>query len=382
MAKKLLLVDDSRTVQTMVRMTFAAEDFIIGTVDNAEEAIRKVAELRPDIVVADLSLPGKNGYDVCKALKSTARFSTIPVLLLHGSAARIDPRRAQEVGVDGELQKPFETQALIDLVKTLCSSGREKAPAPVRRVEEEVVVGDDIIIDAADLAMSERPEPEPPPVEKPPVRDLGPALKGPPGPPPRPGPRLSTPTLRNGSPRPEGVRPSGPPPPALPQTGLVSRPGPAPRTTPSGLPEIPSRPQTIGLMPDPSPSLAPPAQGPDPEMEIVIEAEVPEAVEGPGELPSFDGFDLIPPSTAIVESIARPEATTARGFVRPAEPAQAPEAEPSDLSASGAIDPAAYAAIVKLSREIIERVAWEVVPDLADRIIREELDRLVQKPPK
>jgi CheY-like chemotaxis protein len=125
MPKTLLLADDSVTIQKVVGISFANEDIVLLTVDNGDDAIVRTRESRPDIVLADVVMPGKNGYDVCQAIKADASLAHIPVLLLTGTFEAFDEQRAARVGADGHITKPFEAQALVDQVNGLLSR-----PAP------------------------------------------------------------------------------------------------------------------------------------------------------------------------------------------------------------------------------------------------------------
>jgi len=95
MPRTLLLADDSITMQKVVSITFAHEDFTVATADNGEDAIAKARELQPAIVVADVVMPGMNGYEVCEALKGDPRTRHIPVLLLTGTFEDFDHERAR-----------------------------------------------------------------------------------------------------------------------------------------------------------------------------------------------------------------------------------------------------------------------------------------------
>lgn len=126
MGKTLLLADDSVTIQKVVGISFASEDISITTVDNGDDALAKVKELRPDVVLADVVMPGMSGYEVCEAIKADPTLSHIPVLLLTGTFEAFDKERASRVGAAGQVSKPFEAQTLVDQVKELLA----KAPAP------------------------------------------------------------------------------------------------------------------------------------------------------------------------------------------------------------------------------------------------------------
>ena len=141
MPKTILLADDSVTIQKVVAISFASEDVTVLTVDNGDDAIAKTREIRPDIVLADVVMPGKNGYEVCEAIKADPELAQIPVLLLTGTFEAFDESRAREVGSAGHIAKPFEAQSLIDEVRRLIDAAATSAtpppaPTPAESAEE------------------------------------------------------------------------------------------------------------------------------------------------------------------------------------------------------------------------------------------------------
>jgi len=137
MGNTLLLADDSVTMQKVVGITFANEDIDLVTVDNGDAALERARELRPDIVLADVGMPGLNGYELCAALKSDPDLTNVRVILLTGTFDTYDEARAREVGADAHVAKPFEAQALVDQVHTLLQAAPARpagapsaAPAP------------------------------------------------------------------------------------------------------------------------------------------------------------------------------------------------------------------------------------------------------------
>ena len=95
MAKTLLLADDSVTIQKVVNISFASEDVTLVTVDNGDDAMERRQETRPDLILADVVMPGKNGYEVCEAIKANPDLAHIPVLLLTGTFEAFDEERAR-----------------------------------------------------------------------------------------------------------------------------------------------------------------------------------------------------------------------------------------------------------------------------------------------
>lgn len=119
MKKKLLLADDSVTIQKVVQITFSHDDYDLTVVDNGDIAYEKARSQRPDLILADVFMPGKNGYELCAAVKNDPSLAMVPVLLLTGTFEPFDEAKAKSVGADRWIAKPFESQALIACVEEL-----------------------------------------------------------------------------------------------------------------------------------------------------------------------------------------------------------------------------------------------------------------------
>src|SRR5215210_2682942 len=134
MRHKLLLADDSVTIQRVIELTFADEDIDVIAVGDGKLAIDRVRSEKPDIVLADVGMPERDGYEVSAFVKHTPEFAHIPVLLLTGAFEPIDEARARSAGCDGVLVKPFEPQLVIHRVKDLISGSRSVTPSAVPAV--------------------------------------------------------------------------------------------------------------------------------------------------------------------------------------------------------------------------------------------------------
>lgn len=130
MGHKILLADDSITIQKVIELTFSDEDFELHTVGNGQKAIEEIRAIQPDIVLCDIIMPEKNGYEVCEFIKSTDELKHIPVLLLTGAFEPFDQERAKAAGCEGFLAKPFEPQTLISKVKELLAGAQGAAASP------------------------------------------------------------------------------------------------------------------------------------------------------------------------------------------------------------------------------------------------------------
>lgn len=124
MPATLLAVDDSVTMRKVLEMTFAGEDFRVVTADSADAALAMLKSENPSLVLSDITLPGKDGYDLCTAIKRDN--PGIPVLLLSSKLNPYDKGKGQAANADDYIDKPFDTQKLIDKVSALLS-GEKKA---------------------------------------------------------------------------------------------------------------------------------------------------------------------------------------------------------------------------------------------------------------
>lgn len=152
MAYKLLLADDSITIQKVVELVLAEEDFQIKSVSNGEEAMKVIDEFQPDIVLADIEMPKMNGYQLCEKIKRNPGTKNVPVILLAGAFEPIDNELARNVGADDSVIKPFESQELISKINAVLTMGG------VSSVEEEAVAEEGIAIAEEEFEVAEAVE--------------------------------------------------------------------------------------------------------------------------------------------------------------------------------------------------------------------------------
>ncbi len=135
---KILVADDNSNIQKMVGLALKDQGIDVVAVGNGEAAVRKISDVRPDLVLADVFMPVRNGYEVCQYVKTDSSLSHIPVILLVGAFDPLDEQEAQRVGADGVLKKPFvPPDPLISMVKSALQRAgvlhgpvTEKAPEP------------------------------------------------------------------------------------------------------------------------------------------------------------------------------------------------------------------------------------------------------------
>jgi CheY-like chemotaxis protein len=321
--KTLLAVDDSATMRKVLEITFGGEDFRVVTAEGSQRALAQMSE-EPVAVVIDTSLPDDDPYGLAKQIR--ARDGHVAIVLLGSRYTPYDAARGKDAGADDSIDKPFDTQQLIDKVKKAiiareASGGpavHAAAPAPVVQQAPVFQPPAHTPSPAAAAAFSASTSPRPPAA----------------APPARPG--FQPPQRSNTLSFEGGQAAASPPPPAV-VPGAPPQASPISRTAPSGMPVI----------------HAPPAQTP--------------ATRGPATAPTNVPGRVAPPVSHAPQpaAAAAPVAAAVNGHLA---------GKLGDLGLS----PAQVDAVLALSREVVERVVWEVVPQLAETIIKEEIARLTK----
>jgi CheY-like chemotaxis protein len=219
---RILLVDDSPHAQRMGERILTEEGYEVVTVSNADSALIRLADVDPDIVIADTVMPGRTGYDICQYVKMSPRHRHVRVILTAGVLETLDQERSKQVESDAVLMKPFEATVLLGSVKPLADAatadreaqasdapkpaGKPGAKSPVAPFitvvdEEQVRAAVTVALDAAMGTMvdeitsrvvaalaAKKPEPAPPPLPTPSLAPPAASTAPLPVPPPRPEP--------------------------------------------------------------------------------------------------------------------------------------------------------------------------------------------------
>ena len=119
MPRILLLADDSVTIQRVIELTFADEDIRVVAVGDGQQAVDRIKEVPPDIVLADTDMPVRNGYEVAAFIKEDPTLAHIPVVLLTGAFEPVGGERTEHPRYDAVLVKPFEPHLVVQLVRQL-----------------------------------------------------------------------------------------------------------------------------------------------------------------------------------------------------------------------------------------------------------------------
>lgn len=326
MSKIVLCVDDSATMQQVADITFRGTEFTYIGARSYEEGLEKAKSQRPVVVLADSVMPGKNGYDLCLALKSDGATANVPVVILIGNGAPFDAARGTQVGADANLPKPWDTQSMLDKVVEVVA----KAATGVARPGQAAATA----APAPTPALTPTPPLTPAAPTKPVAVPAAAAASAAAQMAPRSATIMGMPTIK----MPAGT---GPATPAMPIAAAK----------PMAVPVI--APAAAATTPGTSPSVRTPARAAEAAIAPVVSiasAQRPPMVAG------------IPTKrSAIVER------ALAKMAARLAEASGLEPGSPELL------------ALLKLSTEVVERIVWEVVPDLAEQIIRENLHDLTAR---
>lgn len=389
MGVTLLLADDSITIQKVVGIIFATGDYQLTTVNNGDEALEKVRQFTPDIALIDTSMPGKNGYEVCQAMRQDPRLKQVPILLMTGAFEPFDEEKARQCGADDFITKPFESQQLISKVTDLLASPRIESSAAESLPTVQEAAADDwtTALPAAEPAFFESAF-TPPDSDTPSPLDIFAAAE----PSPFSEPEPETPPVSQ--PAPETA-----PPPADDIWGAFEL-----ETTPSfgadhepveseeldtvvtgdllsqafapQSAEVDAFPSDWGTVPVDEPPLL------DEAADLSIEPPDTFSFDQPETL---DEESFEPVAEPTFESVVEPAAEPVAAFIPPAlelpEPLTAQElpavAAIPEAGTSFTLSEAQLEQLVsRISRDVIERIAWEVVPDLAEIIIQEEIRKI------
>ena len=336
MSRRILLADDSVTIQKVIELTFMDGDYDVRAVGNGDEAIALLDSVDPEVVIADVHMPGANGYEVARRAKALRRDR--PVLLLVGTFEPFDEGEARACGADRHLKKPFDSQELLQIVDDLLASGPPALLAP------------------APPAFSDDPFP-----------GLSPAAPlaafGAPAPANDPFAGFGLPSAREADPFPGFA----PPPAATPEIAVTAT------------PDIADEP-IFSFAEEPAPGVEPAYLPPAEPVWSTFEVD-----EG-AELPPLDEADLglrVEPEPVFdlsADLVAEPVTAWTPPTPVVSEPAPAPAVAPSapfDYALTDAdVDRIARRVVELIGDRPVRDIAWEVIPDLAEVVIRDRIREL------
>jgi CheY-like chemotaxis protein len=332
MSKTILCADDSVTMQKVAEITFAASDYRCVAARSADEALKLAQAETPALILADAVMPGKTGYDLCKMIKGDAALASVPVVLMCGNSQAYDAARGEEVGADGHVAKPWDSQVLLDKVAEVIAAAAGGAVA-------KPAAGASAPAAAAAPAKPAAPPSVPVPAASAPQ-------------PPRSATIMGMPAVA----MPPGGFAKAADKPFAPPTAAAPPPKPEPVAAPAAKPAAvapPPRPEPVPAPVVAAPAAAPAAARPTPGDGAPM-ARAPMIKSVPTSRPDTNA--------RIIEVLGRMPRVM-------------------DAAKASGIDPQGpeMQALLKLSFDVVERIVWEIVPELAEELVRENLDKLAAR---
>jgi len=138
--RKVLVADDSRNIINLIRYNFEKKGYSVIEAYDGEEAVKKVLSEKPDIIILDINMPVKDGFEVCKMLRNTPQTLNVPIIILSARSKEFDKLTGFGLGADDYITKPFKIEELVERADSLLT-GRKGVAKPqilLRRPEEKI----------------------------------------------------------------------------------------------------------------------------------------------------------------------------------------------------------------------------------------------------
>ncbi|MBI4757310.1 MAG: response regulator [Betaproteobacteria bacterium] len=119
MTKKVLIVDDEPNIVISLEFLMKKEGFEVSVVGDGEAALEKIAQFSPDLVLLDVMMPRRSGYEVCQQIRANPAWAGIRVVMLTAKGREAEMAKGIAMGADAYMTKPFSTKALVAQVRQL-----------------------------------------------------------------------------------------------------------------------------------------------------------------------------------------------------------------------------------------------------------------------
>lgn len=119
MSRKVLIVDDEPNIVISLEFLMQREGFLVSVAIDGEEALRKIAEVRPDLVLLDVMMPKKSGFEVCQEIRAHPAWSSTKIVILTAKGRDAEVQKGLALGADAYITKPFSTKDLVATVRSV-----------------------------------------------------------------------------------------------------------------------------------------------------------------------------------------------------------------------------------------------------------------------
>lgn len=149
----ILVVDDEEPIQELLRFNLEKEGYLVRVAKDGQEALKQVENDQPDLLVLDLMLPGMDGLEVCRKLRSNPKFQQIPIIMLTAKGEEIDKVLGLELGADDYMTKPFSPRELLARIKA-----RLRRPNSQEEADAQVIIRGELRVDVTGFRVHVRGE--------------------------------------------------------------------------------------------------------------------------------------------------------------------------------------------------------------------------------
>ena len=149
----ILVVDDEEPIQELLRFNLEKEGYLVSVAKDGQEALKHVENDQPDLLVLDLMLPGMDGLEVCRKLRSNVKFQQIPIIMLTAKGEEIDKVLGLELGADDYMTKPFSPRELLARIKA-----RLRRPNSQEEADARIIIRGEVRVDVTGFRVHVRGE--------------------------------------------------------------------------------------------------------------------------------------------------------------------------------------------------------------------------------
>jgi DNA-binding response OmpR family regulator len=136
MGKRVLLIEDEPNIIEAIRFILSRDGWVVETQSDGARAVETVGDKKPDIVILDVMLPGKSGFEILRDLRNDPAHAGLPILMLTARGQKKDHDLAQSYGVSAFMTKPFSNADMLDMVRSLVRQAQDKGEAIPSRVDQ------------------------------------------------------------------------------------------------------------------------------------------------------------------------------------------------------------------------------------------------------
>jgi len=123
MSKKILIADDEQNIVISLEFLMKREGFEVSIANDGEEAVNMIRAQRPDLVLLDVMMPKKSGFEVCQEIKADPALQSVRILMLTAKGRDTEVAKGLALGADAYMTKPFSTKELVERVRSMLALG-------------------------------------------------------------------------------------------------------------------------------------------------------------------------------------------------------------------------------------------------------------------